>query len=238
MTIEAITFDFWDTLYPYAQPPRPKRRQCIQQALDSLQITHLNSDHITTAMNKAWDTWNHIWLTEYRTPDAASWLKCVLNEIDVTFPKALFEKTVLAAQKVVLTENTIPIDGAHEMLAKLSANYRIGIISDTGLTDGQTARALLEKDGLLPYFTSLTFSDEVGFSKPHPKIFRAALIALDVEPHQAIHIGDLRHNDVSGARGVGMETMRYAYIYDDQDTNYPEADAVIYNYAELENALK
>jgi len=237
MKIEVITFDFWDTLYPYTQPPRPKRWQCIQQALNSLEIIHINGDHITTAMNKAWDTWNRIWLTEYRTPDAAEWLGFVLDEIGVTLPRTLFEKTVLAAQKVVLAENTIPIDGTRNMLAKLSQDYRLGIISDTGLADGQTSRALLEKDGLLPYFTSLIFSDEIGCSKPHSKIFYAALTGLNAEPHQAIHIGDLRHNDISGALGVGMGAIRFAHIFDDQDTNYPEADAVIYNYTELENAL-
>ena len=43
---------------------------------------------------------------------------------------------------------------------------RIGLISNTGMTPGTTFRTYLANTGMLDYFDTLTFSDEVKMSKP------------------------------------------------------------------------
>lgn len=46
----------------------------------------------------------------------------------------------------------------------------------------------------------------VGYEKPDPRTFRAALDPLGVAPAEALHVGDQPKSDVAGARGVGMQT--------------------------------
>ena len=85
--------------------------------------------------------------------------------------------------------------------------YRIGLISNTGMTPGVIFRSYLQQIGILHYFDALTFSDEVQLSKPAPAIFRAALDSLDMEAEQVVHVGDHLLNDVTGAKGVGMRAI-------------------------------
>jgi HAD superfamily hydrolase (TIGR01509 family) len=61
--------------------------------------------------------------------------------------------------------------------------------------------------------THLEFADRVdlivtsalvGWEKPDPRTFRAALDPLGVAPAEALHVGDQPRSDVAGALGVGM----------------------------------
>ncbi len=63
---------------------------------------------------------------------------------------------------------------------------------------------LCDKLMLTPYLDFTITSEEVGSEKPHPPIFLAALKKAEVEPGEAIHVGDQYLNDVQGARGVGI----------------------------------
>lgn len=47
----------------------------------------------------------------------------------------------------------------------------------------------------------------VGYEKPDPRTYYAALESLAVDPARAIHIGDQPKSDVVGARGVGMNAV-------------------------------
>jgi len=47
----------------------------------------------------------------------------------------------------------------------------------------------------------------VGWEKPDPRVFRAALDGLGVEPEAALHVGDQPKSDVAGALGVGMRAV-------------------------------
>ena len=61
-----------------------------------------------------------------------------------------------------------------------------------------------DKLGLSSYLDVAVTSEEVQSEKPDPSIFRAALQKADVEPTEAVHVGDQYNSDVVGARGVGM----------------------------------
>ncbi|NOZ71364.1 MAG: HAD family hydrolase [Chloroflexi bacterium] len=233
MTIQAITFDFWSTLYRYTRSPHFIRLHHIQTALVAIGRQDITQEAIVLAMQQAWDAWDHVWRTEQHTPGAEEWLTSVLDSVGAILPTQLFAETTRALENAILSDTTVPIEGVPQTLAQLSQYYRLGIISDTGLAPGCVLRRLLQRDGLFSYFTHFTFSDEFGRSKPHPAVFRAALEGLDAQPQQAIHIGDLRHTDVFGAKGVGMKTVRFAGVRDDHDDAYPEADFVARTYDEL-----
>jgi putative hydrolase of the HAD superfamily len=106
-----------------------------------------------------------------------------------------------------------------------------------GLTPGRVLRELLRRDGLLPHFRILTFSDETGAAKPRPEQFTRTLDALGVRPEQAAHIGDLPETDVVGARGVGMKALLFLGESNRED-GLPLADAAFESYGELEGLLE
>jgi HAD superfamily hydrolase (TIGR01549 family) len=89
-----------------------------------------------------------------------------------------------------------------EVLARLRERARLGVCSN--FTHTPTARRVLERAGLLPLLDAVVVSEEVGFRKPRPEIFRAALTALGSAPEETLHVGDNLAADVGGAAGVGM----------------------------------
>ncbi len=115
---------------------------------------------------------------------------------------------------------------------------KLGIICDVGFTPSTTLRDHLIRHGVLPLFDHWSFSDEVGAYKPSPAIFQHALDGLDVvAPERVAHVGDLRRTDVAGARAMGMVSVRYTGINDDDTQPEPEADNVIAHHSELPEAL-
>jgi putative hydrolase of the HAD superfamily len=114
-------------------------------------------------------------------------------------------------------EVRIPPDFAphiHTALAELARRYTLGIISDTIHTTGRGVRQLLYQQGLLQYFRLFLFSDEVGESKPSPRIFRRASLELGLPPNMIAHIGDREANDIAGPLALGMRAILYAGIVD------------------------
>ena len=102
----------------------------------------------------------------------------------------------------------VPHQDALKVLSQTKrAGYRIGLISNTGMTPGATFRAYLKQIGMLDYFDVLVFSDEVKLAKPSPQIFLRTLRDLKAEPEQTVHVGDHLLNDVLGANKVGMKTV-------------------------------
>lgn len=89
--------------------------------------------------------------------------------------------------------------GALDMLADLSGRFRI-----YALTNGN---ANIEKAGLSGYLSGAYSSADVGAKKPHPDMFHAPLIELDLHPGQAVHIGDHLVDDIHGANAVGMHSI-------------------------------
>ena len=89
-------------------------------------------------------------------------------------------------------------------LARLqAAGIRLAVISNW-VWDG--AR-LLDELGLADRFVTIVISDRVGYGKPHPAIFRAALDAAGVPAGRAMHVGDSYAKDVLGASAAGMAAM-------------------------------
>jgi len=92
----------------------------------------------------------------------------------------------------------------HEALERLrAAGLRLGVVSNS---DGRVEQAL-QAAGLRDYFDVVIDSSLAGIEKPDPRIFRLALDALNVEPGEALYVGDLYDVDVVGARAAGIEAV-------------------------------
>ena len=235
--IQTLTFDFWCTLYYYEQSPELLRLQHLRSVLDNAGHMDISDRQILLTLHRTWGAWDRVWRGEQQTFGADEWLRRFLEELQVTLPAPTFAQAVRDMVKVA-AQVALPVAEVAAVLPRLAQHYRLGLVSDTGIIPGEGLRALLARDGLLGYFSALTFSDEFGRSKPYPAVFNATLALLDTPAQQAVHIGDLRYTDVGGAQSVGMRTIRYAGVRDDDTPFCPDADAVIYRYSELEPLLE
>jgi putative hydrolase of the HAD superfamily len=121
-----------------------------------------------------------------------------------------------------------------------SLGLRIGMISNTGMTPGTTFRTYLANTGMLDYFDTLTFSDEVKMAKPAKEIFLLTLRAMDAAPGEAVHVGDSVRNDVAGAKLCGLKTVWITGFSEREDPTDPatEPDETVGGLAEVIPAIK
>jgi FMN phosphatase YigB (HAD superfamily) len=143
-----------------------------------------------------------------------------------------------AAEAFLTVARNAPVELSVDIRPSLEAlqgrGIQLGIVCDVGFSGGEVLRELLEREGLLAYFSGWAFSDEVGHYKPAPQIFEAALAMLEAEPAAAMHVGDLRRTDIAGAAAIGMRTVRYRALHDDPDMGDAiEADFVLDSHREL-----
>ena len=115
-------------------------------------------------------------------------------------------------------------DAVHVLQSIKDMGFKLGLISNTGMTPGFTFRSYMEDRGMLEYFHTLTFSDEVKLAKPASEIFMMTLREMDAEPGQTIHVGDHVTNDVAGAKRCGMKTVWISGFYEREDPNDPDTE--------------
>lgn len=96
------------------------------------------------------------------------------------------------------------LPGTAEALERLrAAGVRLGVVSNS---DGRAEEGL-EAAGLRGYFEVVIDSQLVGFEKPDPRIFEAALRRMALSPEEVLYVGDLYEVDVVGARRARMDVV-------------------------------
>nr|HID13912.1 HAD family hydrolase [Anaerolineae bacterium] len=234
--LHALTFDFWGTLYQNAYA-RDERLHLLGEAL-----ARHSQPRPWTALEAAYhharSVWERIWREEHRPITTEHWLREVLAFLETDLPDEVMTGLCQPIEEVFLHGDAPhPVPGVTEVLPRLSRRYRLGLICDVGLTPGRVLREILRRDGLLPHFRALTFSDEVGATKFLPEPFLHTLAILEVRPEEAAHIGDLPETDLTGARAIGMRAVLFLGVSQRQDGR-PLADGVFEEYGELEALLE
>ena len=121
---------------------------------------------------------------------------------------------VLVAAGVVAYHNTkrdglelLP-DVQSVLLRLYSARVRLGVLS-AGLHVKQ-AEKLIRLDAI-QFFdpTAIFFSDQMGVSKPNPKMFLKACHAVGVPPPRVLYVGDRPTHDILPAATAGLRTVLY-----------------------------
>jgi putative hydrolase of the HAD superfamily len=120
--------------------------------------------------------------------------------------------------------------GTREMLEQLGRRYPLAIISNA---DGKIAD-VLARCGIADCFLSITDSGLVGYEKPHPAIFQAALRAMDATPAESLYVGDVYCVDYLGAIGSGMQAILFDVAGAYRETDLPRVESL----AQLEAALR
>lgn len=68
-------------------------------------------------------------------------------------------------------------------------------------------RFLMDRLGLAPRVDLMLDSSEEGVEKPDPRLFEIAMERSGATRETTMHVGDLFHVDVEGARGAGLQAM-------------------------------
>ena len=236
--IEAVLFDFWNTLvYELRGHLRGRRLEAWSGLLEEAGFAH-ERVQLEAVYDEAWETYVASWRAnqQFQAAQAAEHIIEQLGfEVPVDVRAALVDAFGRAGEHAELRL----ADGVEGCLRTLKgAGLKLGIICDVGFTSSATLRDHLIRHGVLPVFDHWSFSDEVGAYKPSPTIFEHALEGLGgPAPERVAHVGDLRRTDVAGALAMGMVAVRYTGISDDDSQAEPEAHHVVGHHAELPAVL-
>jgi putative hydrolase of the HAD superfamily len=230
--IEAVTFDFWNTIGQVAEGAMPEaRRRAVVAACEEGGVV-VEPALLESSLEEVRLRWETSWGegVHLHPQEGAEMLVRALGVEGES--GARVAEAFLGAIREVELELAPGIGAALEQLGR--RGIRIGIVCDVGFSGGEMLRELLAREGLLEHFDGWSFSDETGHYKPAPQAFEAALAALGVRPGEALHVGDLRRTDVTGAAALGMKTARYRGMHDDADEGSGvEADFVVDSHLEL-----
>ncbi|PFG05144.1 HAD-IA family hydrolase [Bacillus sp. es.034] len=88
------------------------------------------------------------------------------------------------------------------LLKAIQEYMKVAIITN-GTIHRQKAKIV--NTGLHEYFDVILISEEVGLEKPDPRIFHLALNKLQVQPEDALFVGDNLVKDVFGPQAAGLK---------------------------------
>jgi HAD superfamily hydrolase (TIGR01549 family) len=247
--IEAVTLDFWDTLAidDSDEPKRlalglPSKAEArVQLFVENIRKHHprIRAERAANAYHKANERFRFTWHNEYRTPSVTTRIYYAYEELGLKPAPGAYAGLVREIDELVREIETmeirIPPDftpGVHQTIALLAESYKLCIISDTIHTHGRGLRNLLDRQGLLPYFSYFLFSDETGISKPSAAIFRQAAQGLDIAPERIAHVGDRESNDVVGPLTAGLRAVLFTGIID-RGSKQTRAHAICRNFGDL-----
>jgi putative hydrolase of the HAD superfamily len=98
----------------------------------------------------------------------------------------------------------VPFPDAATVLGTLRAEgLRAAVVSNWDCSLG----GLLSGLGLGGMLDAVVTSAEVGFRKPDPRIFQAAVAAVQCRPERALLVGDSLETDVAGGRAAGIRSL-------------------------------
>ena len=213
--LRAITLDYWDTIYSSRSmdernPRLTRRSNAMRELVAALghELTDAEWHALYVSSAEEAERW---WREEHRGYTAAERINWALAKLGLSCEAddPRFVAVVQAVDDALLDHPPALLDGAAEGIRALrEAGFRLAIVSDTGFPSGAAQTTILERDGLADAFDALVYSCDIGRAKPHAAMFRAALDALQVEPHEALHVGDIERTDVAGALAMGMRAVR------------------------------
>jgi putative hydrolase of the HAD superfamily len=228
----AVTFDCWGTLIWEPNPgvAHTQRVSALWRAVRAVG-RDISEEEAMAALRRAWERHVRLWQQGVASgaPEMTRWaLEALAVPTD-----GVAEPLTREMAEASLAQEVRMLEGARDTLERLAeCGIRRALICDTGFSPGRVVRQLLDRHGLLAWLEVQVFSNEAGVPKPDPAVFRAALSALDVEPSDAVHVGDLRRTDIAGAQAFGMRAVRIRAVQDDASEG-PEGDAIADSHEQL-----
>lgn len=212
--LKGVLFDLDDTLIDWSgvthgwreiEAERLIRVQCyIQrelptQPLDTAVMVDLYMQRTRSAWSEA--------RASLRAPHMPSILMRTLSELGVDCSK-LSAAEVLRAYDWNVVPGTIVFADVKPILALLRAKgLKLGIVTNASQPMSMRDAELVSHD-LIDYFPHCRLAAaDIGFLKPHPRIFEAALDRMGTAPAETVFVGDNPVADIDGAQAAGMRAV-------------------------------
>ena len=96
------------------------------------------------------------------------------------------------------------LPGAMELLETLREHCRLGIVTNNSKVEQIDKLRALD---IARFFDAVVISEEVGVTKPDPKIFSIALERIGASARDTVFVGDNWTNDIGGALNAGMTAV-------------------------------
>lgn len=235
--IKAVTFDFWETLFTDDESSisqRRDRRVALAQSFFAAGGRQLDSQLIRGAIEALVRKSDELHQAEQRAFShiEAGRLLGVQLGFDLTDEQGAMLIELISAAGAQYPP--VLLEGARELLSQLHGKVKVGIISDTGLTLGMHLRQVMDAHGLSKYVDQFTWSDETLTTKPMTRQFLFTVHMLGALPEESVHVGDLEHRDIMGAKSVGMRAIRIV----SETGRHSQADATVPNISGVSAVLK
>jgi putative hydrolase of the HAD superfamily len=214
MPIQAVTIDFWNTLYDSSggEGRDAERARVVLHHAERLgQPIQLAA--LKAAQKAAWEHFNRVWREEHRTPPTRTMVEFYWRELGVNADAEAIDGVTHIFSEGVLNHPPSLLTGVAEALEELTrvlGMKHIALISDTAFSPGRVLRQIMERDGIAQYFNVFSFSDETGVSKPNPLAYQTALVGAPCTLAASVHIGDIERTDIAGAKALGMKAILFA----------------------------
>ncbi|MGB8583268.1 MAG: HAD family hydrolase [Candidatus Sulfotelmatobacter sp.] len=151
-----------------------------------------------------------------------------LNESrDDEIRKTLVQELVRNTQNSANWDQILP--GTRAALDRIRKRFRIAVISNA---DGRIEN-ILSRCGIADCFETITDSGIVGFEKPRPEIFYAALKTMNARADESLYVGDVYSVDYVGATSAGMQAVLFDVAGAYRDRKEPRVESL----AQLESWL-
>ncbi|MGH1366566.1 MAG: HAD family hydrolase [Calditrichia bacterium] len=210
--IQAIGFDLFDTLITMRQPAVGTALSRLCRALHDEGIIFdedaFNPIYVRIAKSQ-FEAARHTGIETHNS----FWICATLAELGQ--PISLEDERLTKAIRIYFAsfvEFASVIPGTVEMLKELRKRYKLGLLSN--FTDGQGARNILTELGLANYFEVTLISGELGYRKPHQKVFDTLASELSTVHEQILFVGDNVDDDIGGAMRSGMTPVWTTYARD------------------------
>jgi len=193
--IRGVTFDIGGTL----SKGKLNEERFFKDAVKAISSLGYNVDvnAFKQALKKAKKKFKHLWLSGRET-NFKEFYSLVLLDLGVK-PEEELLKRLRNAYFDNLNMSALP--GAKKVIQILSRNLKLGIISNS---ISGWPRIFLDREGITSYFDVISISCEIGWRKPHTKIFEVTLMKMGLKPWEVVHVGDDIICDVAGAKAMGM----------------------------------
>ena len=200
--IKAVFFDYYNTLVDYDPPREVTEAEVLGEM--GIKITpeelrrpimladdFLSKEHSQKSLAKRSKEEIAALYGRYQ----AMILKAAGLEAKAELIGAILKRWMTLELKIALYKDVAPaLDELKER------GLTLGLISNVD----RDISADYDKLGLGNWLQLKIISKDVGFTKPHPQIFQAAVVKAKVKPEESIYVGDQYDIDVVGANGVGM----------------------------------
>lgn len=191
--IKAVFLDVDDTLVDYA--PAARAAFATTLGADAPYDRWLTLDHYERWLAGEFDGFQ-----EFREGRMRDFLALLGRDADVDRAAALERNRFDSlADHYTLFDDVLPL-----LDALRSKGIRTGLITNN---ESVHQRDKLARVGLDRLVDAIVISDEVGVAKPDPAIFGHALGLLDLEPADAMHVGDNLGADAMGAHDAGLRAV-------------------------------